>query len=280
MKSNGAGCSIYPQTTVPYTARKAACMFGEDVNGQSLCETTSFQLDTGQMDSNNIFGINDVPENSIKIRKVLTCAPLQVASYFTKDNATNALESFNLGPVVDVPSTFTYQYSNHTKLDRIGYQVYGIPAGYLFWHPITPLQLFDGDVTVVFLSTNNIVYEASVGDPWFSAHRPVHNLSAPFYAADLDVSVMGCVDQVQICQPARRNIELDCTELSSAEVVGYESLHSLQLNDRQSATFQGFANYVPLTGTFWSVKELGDNALLARRNVFLDFLSTGLPSDQ
>jgi hypothetical protein len=63
--------------------------------------------------------------------------------------------------------------------------------------PIPQLQRPNTDLTLFFLSSNNIVYPLPVDDPWFSAHREARTTGV--YQQDEPVRVLGCLSQMQYC---------------------------------------------------------------------------------
>lgn len=46
--------------------------------------------------------------------------------------------------------------------------------------PIDPLLRTDADVTLVFLSANQIIYFLPVDDPWYSAHQTIPGFKLNF----------------------------------------------------------------------------------------------------
>ena len=78
--------------------------------------------------------------------------------------------------------------------------------------PIEQLSrpLEDSDVSLVFLSANDIVYASEVKDDWYSAHHFIHNFTlagngwvgdTPGFISDEPASVLGCTQHYQVCSP-------------------------------------------------------------------------------
>ena len=67
-------CSTFAAPRLPTTQSNASCQFKE-----GTCTAPSIQLDTGLMDSNLFFGMNAPPTDRVNIRKVTTCAPIEVS---------------------------------------------------------------------------------------------------------------------------------------------------------------------------------------------------------
>lgn len=273
-----AQCNLFPSPAISYNTTRVSCPFGNNDSGISLCigdQGQALQLDTGLRDTNDLLGINAAPENRILIRKSLTCSPINATSYITTDNSTTPIQLLNVGPVFAV-SEYTYRYHTQTKSDGIGYQIFTLPAGPELWTPIEPLQVADGDVNLVVLTSNSIQYLAPVEDVWFSASTPVDSGAGnpTEYAADVDIAVMGCVDRVQICNPNTHA----CTVLSNL-MDTIQAFEAVDLNDYQYVTAWRLIQVFGAVSTFYSINGLGDNALLARRNVF-QVISSGLPSNQ
>ena len=69
-------CHIYVQPRLSSTAAPASCPFDNStchVNG-----TVAMAFDTGYLDSNDDFGLNSPPTDRVQIRRVATCAPLDM----------------------------------------------------------------------------------------------------------------------------------------------------------------------------------------------------------
>ena len=77
--SDGTGrtwqdCSTFAAPRLPTAQSNVSCPFEE-----GTCTAPPIQLDTGLMDSNIFFGMNAPLKNRVKLRKVTTCAPIEVS---------------------------------------------------------------------------------------------------------------------------------------------------------------------------------------------------------
>lgn len=96
-------------------------------------------MDTGLLDSTEIFGIN-APENErIQFRKVTTCAPIHEKTYTIAVNLTEELQStypgtgaigdaiilYNYGPLnfTGATANYTYAYNEHLTFTNTGYSL-------------------------------------------------------------------------------------------------------------------------------------------------------------
>jgi hypothetical protein len=70
------------------------------------------------------------------------------------------------------------------------------------WIPIPELLVTDGDVIVLFLSSNDIGFLNKTTDPWYSAQTLLQdNASIPCYTHDDAVRALGCTQRLQFCNP-------------------------------------------------------------------------------
>jgi hypothetical protein len=72
-------------------------------------------------------------------------------------------------------------------------------------NPIPELLVKDGDVTVLFLSSNDVSFLNKTADPWYSAQTlqgyTPGNSSVPLYVHDGAVRALGCIERLQFCNP-------------------------------------------------------------------------------
>jgi hypothetical protein len=71
--------------------------------------------------------------------------------------------------------------------------------------PIEALHRSDADITLLFLSSDQIISPVEINDPWYCSHRTVpgvrlnftgwENLTLGGFFADESVSVLGCAKQ-------------------------------------------------------------------------------------
>jgi hypothetical protein len=148
------------------------------------------------------------------------------------------------------------------------------------WFPVPALNVKNADLSVAFLAQNSIEYLSPVSDPWFSANQ-VSNLSTlndpvVLYVPDEYLNVMACIDQYQICNP--NTSPYTCTIVGS-ELDMRKGYLEIGLNDYQIATAMRLSYALRLTGTYMTLKSLGDTALLARDQLTVT-IAQGLPDNQ
>ena len=126
---NAIQCSQYAQQNIPWTTNQnASCPFAPE-----LCffgPTSAYEMDTGQIDSHVVLGINAPPQDRVTYRKVTTCSVLRTANYSSMYNNTNVsrsaitygdtYEQYGFGPIVNV-TNYTYEYNLHTREDTNSY---------------------------------------------------------------------------------------------------------------------------------------------------------------
>lgn len=137
----------------------------------------------------------------------------------------------------------------------------------------------DADVTIFFLTTNNIEFVTQNHDPIFSANRPaLSSLGAPVFKPDNNISILGCAEQHQYCNPNIAESSSDrCTKLSASELLwgpnhvedfqllqdtGLTQLHntSIHLNPFQEI-IAGYSSATLSAGMYFSVFSRGAAAL-------------------
>ncbi|KKY19192.1 hypothetical protein UCRPC4_g04566 [Phaeomoniella chlamydospora] len=105
------------------------------------------------------------------------------------------------------------------------------------WLPIDEFNRTDADVTLDFLVSNSVYYDEPNDDPIFGAHQIIYNYTydngevAHIYISDYYVSVIGCVEQYQVCQPDQGTCTaLDATSsLLSNAAHGSVSFYKIQI---------------------------------------------------
>lgn len=123
------------------------------------------------------------------------------------------------------------------------------------WEPIPELNRTDADVTLFYLAHNSMVYLSPSNDPWIKASDPLNGTDS-FYGNPL-TSLMGCIDQYQICDPNRPR-ETGCSKLGSMlQVPGA----NLGLNLHQLATAGRFIETGYDRSMFMSVRGREASAL-------------------
>jgi hypothetical protein len=148
------------------------------------------------------------------------------------------------------------------------------------WEPIPELNRRDADLSLFFLSQNQLGYLTPVLDPWFSANgtRSVTISGRTISQPDKPVSVIGCAEQYRMCNPTTST----CTPWS-----GFSSLRDpiMKLNTPNYTPPQlATASRLLLalsTGTnvYRLVTSLGVSSLWANNLVF-GSIAPGLPDTQ
>jgi hypothetical protein len=141
------------------------------------------------------------------------------------------------------------------------------------------LQRSDADVSLLFLA-QNVSYTGPIDDPWFYATSPVALIGGQtetFYgtAPDSPVSVVGCIEQHQLCNP----VNSQCTGLSGLSGVLHHKWDSLGFTERQIATYN--RSFVTASDSILSATTqiLGAKHMLVQNHVGYGNAAT-LPSNQ
>lgn len=137
----------------------------------------------------------------------------------------------------------------------------------------------DADVTIFFISFNNIRFVGVNDDPIFSAHiNTTSTLGIPVWKPDHNVSALGCAEQNQFCNPnIPEGSPSRCTKLTASELLWennrVEDIELLQetematlnttsisLNDFQKV-IAGYGSAAASVGMYYSVFSRGVAAL-------------------
>ncbi|KAI1319811.1 hypothetical protein F5Y16DRAFT_417673 [Xylariaceae sp. FL0255] len=217
---------VIPQLPVHVTNTNADCPFN-----QSICRhiSSNILMDTGYLDSNDHFGINAPPNERFKWRYIAHCAPLKTFGYTSHVHHGNRTKvRYHYGRtrqglpgnysvidfIYEVDDIDTHpEYSNAFDGSLIN----------LAFDPIPELVVEEGDITVVFLSGNNVVFYQPMDDGgWYQATTAYGQVDqgiykdATTYRFDEAASVLGCVERYQICNSAYSGTE-GCGPLSGLE---------------------------------------------------------------
>ncbi|RWA10841.1 hypothetical protein EKO27_g4264 [Xylaria grammica] len=206
---------------------------------------TSVYLDTGYIDSNHHLGLN-LPENrGFAYRYVLSCSPIETEGYTTTSSVGNksaiiyhygGLHTSN-GSILDYTfesEDLDIQYyekdfhgmvpSHNFKVTVIGSATIGGTVGpNSLFIPNPELSRSDGDVSIVFLAGNGVIFSELMDDQWYRATIPAYKVSRPSdpnhstimtYMPKEAASPLGCVEQSQWCNTAYSK-ESGCGPLAS-----------------------------------------------------------------
>ncbi|KAH8772420.1 hypothetical protein F5882DRAFT_452292 [Hyaloscypha sp. PMI_1271] len=287
-ESDSSRCNVYTQPTLPFTTdTNPSCPFASRMcySSDTVAGRVAYKLDTGKLDSNLHLGINARPKDRITYQRIATCAPLDTTGYTTTEQVNNpdgtnssyTLERVYLGSRYSANGTdnSTYVYNENAGTYVRGYTLVAL-ADTVF-DPIPALKRTDADVSIFLLSGNTVQYIYPVTDPWFmTGASPAYSIwtgGAGGYRSALLVSVLGCAEQHQICNPANEQ----CTDLSGLSAIATQT-NNIGLNTPQSAVFNILFELIDDKMSS-IVSNLGATALqaeqLASQGVQLD-----LPSNQ
>jgi len=131
--ANSRLCDKYKVPEIKWdTDTKADCPFGAKTC--SYNHSAPMSMDTGYLDSHEIFGLNAPPEERIVVRKKTTCSPLRLRQWATVVNETlgnpsdpviDPFVEVNIGGVNDsaISSAYTYRWNGHNIFMDRGYDV-------------------------------------------------------------------------------------------------------------------------------------------------------------
>ncbi|KAF2679340.1 hypothetical protein K458DRAFT_490655 [Lentithecium fluviatile CBS 122367] len=299
--SNALECNQYTVQSLPYTkSENVTCPFAD---GMCLRKYPAMALDTGNLSSHHHLGINAQTKDRVTYRKMTTCAPLMSAGFTTSMNYTDAvnasigdfygmdgdvLDFYNYGPrsyKSDPRSNFTLTYNRRSAFMGTGYELQAVDytSGNHTentWHPDRAVLRDDGDVSLMFISANNILYYGKVEDPIFAATSeiktvPDNGKNVTLYTSDYFVNPPGCVDQHQFCNPANQR----CTKLDSYDSAVRSAQTDLELNPMQYGTVSTLSLNLYLSIISQSIGGRGSVALRAQE-VTSQLFSAQLPKDQ
>ncbi|EXM15019.1 hypothetical protein FoTM2_001973 [Fusarium oxysporum f. sp. vasinfectum] len=223
----------------------------------------------------------------VSIQLSLTCSPVHTDDLVqeTRNEAGDFMEFF-LGPIHDM-TNYTYRYNKAiANKTGIGYLIQSYPtfanssssSNPLLWKPIPEFSPIDADVTVHFLSQNNIAYLAPVYDPWFSANG-TYNITSQgitVYGSDRNVDTMVCADQYVLCNPSIAS----CTSPAGVlNLVNNLTSTTLNFSTTQLSTADRILYSLAQSNTYTTVANLGTAALWAN-NMVTGHVSFGIPEDQ
>lgn len=285
----------------------ASCPFARQI---CLENPETITMDTGDIDSHLVLGINAAPEDRLKYRKITTCSVFNSTSYAggwdgevvsaSSPRPTPEMAWVNYGPSISQKTDWTYAYSNFASFyNNFSAKVTGpyfLGVQYAFapsespnvlnsFSPIPELAKDTADVTLMFLSFTG-KYLGPVDDPWFSASNEQHfEASKDFlqdrYAPDAAISTVGCSEQHIFCTNQGY-----CTDpLGFNQVQNVDSFNR-NLTPKQNATFNRILEGVYSSRLAYIVPYLAMTTSPLLANTFAfdgksgDVISEPLPKDQ
>lgn len=128
------------------------------------------------------------------------------------------------------PSSFTFHWVGPNESRNTDWPFFFLRRGsfsaagssWSIWDPIPQLNRTDADVTIFFLTFNDMQFVEKNDDPIFSAHTlDIDTLiGVPAYLPDHNISAMACAEQHQYCNPNIAEGAKDrCTELTASELL-------------------------------------------------------------
>ncbi|PLB43270.1 hypothetical protein P170DRAFT_514532 [Aspergillus steynii IBT 23096] len=298
-------CRTFVSKSLPWkSSPNASCPFA-----RNLCiggESAAFEMDTGMLDSHVHLGLNAPPKDRIFYRKNATCAPLDLTNYTEILNGSypdhKTINFYLQDPSIRTP-TVSYNISLYGTGDYYLTTV-GPPSplaipGTNFTTPRTwtlrdALRRDDAVVSFLFLFQNSVYYPSAVDDPFFSAHFASQiSPNITYYQWDHPITVLGCIEQHQICNPqsspsnpnpsSNSTQEKGCTPLNSPDLIPsalttQSTLLSLSKKQHYTAILtQSFASTISIPNTIYA---LGSSALRAQETLSSDLGNIALPSTQ
>ncbi|KAJ2985736.1 hypothetical protein NUW58_g5373 [Xylaria curta] len=231
-RSGLLNCNLFIKDHLPSVIRyDAPCPFS---GGICRSNTSNVRLDSGLININDDLGLNTDNMKAISLRYVLHCAPLVTDGYTSLVNTSiGGLVRYHYGQrLYGHPGDlrwqdFVYQASDVTyQTRRVPEQAGDKPVGnrfkligtkspivngqasdqrneYLF---IPKLSRSDGDVSIIFLEGNGVVFLQPIDDDWYQATAiggrasyGRNNGTFAYFIPQEAASPMGCVEQYQYC---------------------------------------------------------------------------------
>ncbi|KAI7760897.1 hypothetical protein LZL87_008109 [Fusarium oxysporum] len=269
--SSSAARSIFIRPTLPYDISSSAPCPIPAHDRCILGPNKAFSITSAFLDSHEMLGINAKFEDRVSIQLSLTCSPVYTDDLVQETrNEDGAFMEFFLGPI--------HGMTNYTYRSYPTFANSSSSSNPLLWKPIPDFSPIDADVTVHFLSQNNIGYLAPVYDLWFSANG-THNITSQgvtVFGSDRNVDTMVCADQYVLCNPSIAS----CTSPAGVlNLVNNLTSTTLNFSTTQLSTADRILYSLAQSNTYTTVANLGTAALWAN-NMVTGHVSVGLPEDQ
>ncbi|KAK7994442.1 cytochrome p450 protein [Apiospora marii] len=204
-------CSKFVTRALPTasTDYEAPCPFASGICRRN---NSNIRLDTGQLHSNTLFGMNARQEDTFTWRYVLQCAPLETKGRtrnIISDNHT--FTAYNYGPMF----TGSFDEVNYTyvvpDLETHDHYFSRRQGNFInessSFYPDSSVDEHNGDVSLMFLSGNGVLFAPPTKDDWYRAtvpDRKVSYMGGPgqqnLYRPDEAASPLGCLEQFQWCR--------------------------------------------------------------------------------
>ncbi|KAK8128950.1 hypothetical protein PG984_010058 [Apiospora sp. TS-2023a] len=222
-------CSRFITDTIPTATMdyKAICPF--DASGICRQLGSNLRLDTGHMNSNDIFGLNAPHDETLTLRYVLQCAPLKTEGRARNITVSNRkFTTYSYGKrlstgrwndtwthaVPDVETQYARAgggFGNNKVLVSSEYYTFSESLSEVSFLPDPEIVVRDGDVSLFFLSGNGVNFESPSKDDWYQVTvasggstlilKPGEDgESKALFRPSEAASPLGCVEQYQWCR--------------------------------------------------------------------------------
>ncbi|KAL1616178.1 hypothetical protein SLS56_011502 [Neofusicoccum ribis] len=256
--SSSNACNRYPASHLNWTIADGKCPF----TNVDLCVTNNsvpVTMDTGFINSNTHLGMNGADEHAIDYRKAVTCSPMLTTHVnIILNNDTNE----------SVIQYDTYSYDPDGTSNQ-------------WWPNATIIDRSDATASIFFLAANYMSYLSSVEDPMYRADPDHWSDFGTVYLPARVVTILGCIEQHQICKAATEDEPRRCTPLVSARGIFTEAI-SLGLASRQLTTAVRLvaAAIVHTPDLSFVAKMMPGDPLLASKTVIETTQYGTIPVDQ
>ncbi|KAL1649471.1 hypothetical protein SLS58_001526 [Diplodia intermedia] len=300
-------CSKFVKRNLTGTSQTdASCAFADNI---CQSDSANLDLDTGLLDSNDDFGLNAAPEKRFQYRRRVQCALLKTDGYKRVYRTRSGKrymryyygERASGGAETD---KHTYEYYDESLTDLIETNMtsaqpdYTLSALHSFsvnstvspsssnFLPIPPLRIPNADVSIFFLSGNQVIYTVPTNDTWYRgntsipAKAPLPPLllapsSSPetqqdggggssdsqYYISSEAASPLACAVQEQYCSgrlpPDRRCSLLGSSADALADITA--RIRALASSSSSSSSSSGGGDGETLTRFKWLASVMGSS---------------------
>ncbi|KAL4906961.1 hypothetical protein BDW74DRAFT_176558 [Aspergillus multicolor] len=203
--------------------------------------STPAVLDTGYLGSSAHFGVHTKRDESMLYRRVANCSPITTAYQGT--NGDGAVKFYYSKDSVE--PTFTYREFSLRSMKEFSRQIYIIAAtssnmtSSAGWQPKATFKSRTDVIANIVFIINRASYAKPNDDPVFRTGTPnlIDGTEKPFYNAHAPVSILGCIEQFEICIPAGPGAPRCVTYMGAITDDSNDGVRELELSERQLATF-------------------------------------------
>ncbi|KAK4122214.1 hypothetical protein N657DRAFT_664830 [Parathielavia appendiculata] len=281
--------SIFVQPALPYTTNPSAPCPIPASERCILGPNAAFGMKTAILDSQESLGINARAEDRVGVEISVTCSQVSTRG-LRWNNDTHFAFTFGGYFAEDAADNVTYLYYLGTELSKVARSMplirktFSPRAAFVrdsrAWVPIPEFNRTDADVSVFFLSQNDISYLSPVQDRFFLANGTVKYTDQggrTFFRANSYVNTMVCAEQYAVCNPSTSS----CTAPGGWQHL-YDAIlteNPLGFNTGQIGTAGRVLLALVDANMYSSVAALGAGALWAN-NLASGNISPGLPDNQ